>query len=185
MLSEKQKEDNTKRAKLYYQNHKEKLKEYGRRRRKELKEVINKKVREARANDPNKAEKQKRARQLPRQRWHQFKRAAIRRQKTFSITYEQFINLIGMPCYYCNNELGKKVETGSGLDRLDNSLGYEITNVVSCCTFCNKLKGSMFNNIEMKAIANIIILLKRKNDSLDITQQINNLNEIIKMPLAN
>lgn len=185
ILSEKQKEENTKRAKLYYQNHKEELKEYGRKRHKELKDVINKKVRERRANDPNKTEKQKRARQLPRQRWHQFKRAALLRQKTFNITYEQFANLIGAACYYCNNELGKKVETGSGLDRLDNNIGYEITNVVSCCTFCNKLKSNLFSDIEMKAIANIIVLLKRKNGGLDITQQIANLSEIIKMPLVN
>lgn len=181
ILSEEQKERNRERAKLYYQKNKEKLIEYGKKRRKRFKNIINKKQRDARANDPNKIEKYKRARQLPRQRWHQFKKSAINRDKNFSITYDQFIELIDKPCYYCNNELGEKSKTGSGLDRKDNNLGYEIDNVVTCCTFCNKLKSNIFNEKEMIAIANMIILIRNKNSGIDFSQQENKIMNIIKM----
>lgn len=170
ILSEKQAIAKEK-AKLYYQNHKEKLKEYARKRRKELKNTINRKRRESRANDPDKIEKQKRARQLPKQRWHQFRRAAVFRQKTFNVSYEQFLILIKMPCHYCNNELGKNSETGSGIDRLDNNIGYEPNNIVSCCTFCNKLKSNIFTEEEMKAVVNAIISVRKKNAAVDVQQQ--------------
>jgi hypothetical protein len=180
ILSEQQKEKNRQRAKLYYQNHKEELKSYGRKRRKKFKEIINKRQREARASDPNKIEKQRRARQLPRQRWHQAKRSAARRQKTFNIPYEDFIKLIEMPCHYCGNKLGKKSETGSGLDRLNNNMGYEVGNVVSCCAFCNWLKGSIFNETEMKLISGIVLIIKKDGISDDFIQQVDKVVRIIK-----
>ena len=163
ILSDQQKEENRKRAKLYYQNNKERLKEYAKKRHQEFKETINKKLREFRANDPNKKEKQRRAIELPRKRWTQAKRAASYRSKVFTITYEQFIKLIDNPCYYCNNKLGEKSKTGSGLDRVNNDLGYEIDNVVSCCVFCNKLKSNILNEIEMVAVVNLLISLRNKN----------------------
>ena len=180
ILSEQQKEKNRERARLYYQNHKEELKVYGRKRRKKFKEIINKRQREARANDPDKIEKQRRARQLPRQRWHQAKRLASRRRKTFNISYEDFVKLIDMPCYYCRNELGKKSETGSGLDRLDNSIGYEIGNVVSCCAFCNWLKGAVFNELEMKLISSIMLVIKKDGVSTNFIQQVSQIVNTIK-----
>lgn len=115
------------------------------------------------ANDPNKIIKQKQARQLPRQRWHQFKISSTRRQKTFNLTYEQFLELIERPCHYCNNELGDKSETGSGLDRLDSNIGYEIGNIVSCCVFYNKLKSNLLNEIEMKTMVSTIISIRKRN----------------------
>lgn len=33
-----------------------------------------------------------------------------------------------------------KNKTNRGLDRVDNSLGYILTNVVSCCAICNRMK---------------------------------------------
>jgi hypothetical protein len=59
-----------------------------------------------------------------------------------SITREQHSVLVSLPCHYC---LGPLNPTGSGLDRLDSSKGYEEGNVVPCCKGCNTQKG----NIEM------------------------------------
>lgn len=61
------------------------------------------------------------------------------KSKTF-ITHEQFCKLIGHgynPCFYC----GKS--NSSGIDRLNNHAGYTIENVVSCCSDCNYMKGTM------------------------------------------
>lgn len=43
-------------------------------------------------------------------------------------------------CFYCKDALPR---AGSGLDRVDSSRGYELDNVVPCCTRCNKAKNNM------------------------------------------
>lgn len=62
--------------------------------------------------------------------WH-----ATRRGLSFGITLEQFVVLLNSPCYYCGE---CKIERG--LDRVDNSVGYEFHNVASCCPQCNRAK---------------------------------------------
>ena len=39
-----------------------------------------------------------------------------------------------------------------GLDRVDNTKWYELSNIVLCCNKCNAIKGGFFNYQEMKAI---------------------------------
>lgn len=51
--------------------------------------------------------------------------------------------------------LGLKSSTGHlvralGVDRLNSDRGYEIDNIQMCCFGCNKAKGNVFNNDEMK-----------------------------------
>jgi hypothetical protein len=43
------------------------------------------------------------------------------------------------------------------LDRVDNSRGYEVDNLVKCCWFCNTIKGSLLTHVDMFAIAKGII----------------------------
>ena len=43
------------------------------------------------------------------------------------------------PCWYC----GSMPIPRNGIDRQDNSKGYEIGNCVPCCTKCNLLKSDM------------------------------------------
>lgn len=68
---------------------------------------------------------------------------ARRRGLDLDITYEQFLEIRNGSCSYCDGSLS---ESGTGLDRLDNSKGYLITNVVRCCTRCNLSKHNM--NVE-------------------------------------
>jgi hypothetical protein len=51
-------------------------------------------------------------------------------------------------------------KTGIGLDRLDDSKGYEVGNVVSCCTECNLARGCRFTPKEMKIIGAAIRRVK-------------------------
>lgn len=53
---------------------------------------------------------------------------------SWTIEKEKYIELISNPCYYCE---GKLAELGVGLDRVDSSKGYDLNNVVPCCTQCN------------------------------------------------
>ena len=81
--------------------------------------------------------------------YKRYRKNAATRGLSFKITFEQFVALTKQSCAYCGDE--PKQETfrlGShgayvynGLDRIDNVLGYSITNVVPCCKSCNFFKG--------------------------------------------
>jgi hypothetical protein len=65
------------------------------------------------------------------------KYGASKRGYIFTITYEEFRSLIlGRQCHYCTNP-------ATGLDRIDNSKGYEMANIIACCKVCNKMKSTL------------------------------------------
>ena len=72
----------------------------------------------------------------------------------FEISKRLFRKLIQQNCVYCGREPSSvrgSTEFNryngtflyNGLDRVDNSKGYTIDNVVSCCSKCNRAKGTM------------------------------------------
>jgi hypothetical protein len=73
---------------------------------------------------------------------------AYSRKLSFTLSDDNFMSLITGPCYFCGapplkaNPHGRDRETFryNGVDRLDNSRGYEWDNCVSCCTTCNRMK---------------------------------------------
>jgi len=82
-----------------------------------------------------------------------YKTAAANRELVWALTDEQFDALISGDCHYCDAEpvppRRRKVRTNlygeftyNGIDRLDNTLGYVVGNVVSCCIHCNKMKNN-------------------------------------------
>lgn len=90
-----------------------------------------------------------------------FKQIARRRNLEVTITLEQFKLLLNSPCYYWSSHT--KPEVGSGLDRIDNSLGYHITNVLPCCTKCNISRQDNFTVEEWKVAIEAVELLKLKS----------------------
>jgi len=56
----------------------------------------------------------------------------------FSLTIDEVKNLIYDKCYYC----GATTKNRHGIDRVDRSVGYVNTNVVTCCSLCNRLKSA-------------------------------------------
>jgi len=82
---------------------------------------------------------------------YNYKKHASTRGLAFKLTRDEFIELIHSPCFYCgevdsNNWINKR--TGeqypyNGIDRIDNSIGYEEGNVVPCCSMCNWSKRDM------------------------------------------
>lgn len=85
------------------------------------------------------------------------KRISKDRNKEFSLTLEEYTDLSNKPCYYCSNLLGDKPIAGTGLDRLDNNLGYIPGNCVSCCMKCNQLKMDVYTPEETKAAVEVIL----------------------------
>lgn len=81
-----------------------------------------------------------------------YKNAAKKRELTFELDKILFKNLTSSTCFYCGQapivEHRRKVfENGyyiyNGIDRIDNSIGYTVENVVPCCKNCNKAKHTM------------------------------------------
>lgn len=77
-----------------------------------------------------------------------YKSGAKARGFSWNLTEEQFRELTHLPCYYCGTEparIWQQPKTNgpyvcNGVDRMDNSKGYKIGNVVPCCEICNRAK---------------------------------------------
>ena len=64
------------------------------------------------------------------------KRHNERWEGTPVISFEEWDRLRFSSCTYCGRE-------ATGLDRMDNSLGYEPGNVTPCCKVCNGMKFTL------------------------------------------
>jgi len=88
-----------------------------------------------------------------------YRAQAKKRGLSFSLSKENVRLLTGQPCTYCGCEPNRTVFSSdsscreglkehtsylyNGIDRLDNSKGYELDNCVSCCKECNWAKNKM------------------------------------------
>jgi hypothetical protein len=107
-----------------------------------------------------------------------YRNSANKRNIPFELTKKEFDKITQGNCYYCGKEPMKRNfnrKTSSyfhymnGVDRINNDLGYSITNSVTCCDTCNRAKldhklsdfidwiKKVYNNID-----NISIKIKNK-----------------------
>ena len=101
----------------------------------------------------------------PKRRFQFLVSYAKRRELSCLLTEEQYTELINKPCDYCDNQLASSTDsTGVGLDRLDNSKGYELDNIVPCCVICNRTRNDHFTPEETK-IAIGAVIRHRNNKS--------------------
>jgi hypothetical protein len=103
-----------------------------------------------------------------------YKDNAKKRGLSFNITYEQFIFLTSQDCFYCGEPPRQSMVKRShnfncngiyyynGLDRVDNSIGYEYNNVVPCCKVCNRAK---FQMSKQDFISWVFKVYKKQNNS--------------------
>ena len=86
-----------------------------------------------------------------------YKSNARKRGVPFDLTYTQFETLVDSECYFCGdiggNTLRKKGYNDysyTGIDRIDNSVGYLPSNCISCCSWCNRAKnnGTLANFVD-------------------------------------
>ena len=85
----------------------------------------------------------------------QYKLTAERKNRDISLSEDDWSELFESDCYYCGSppsnvqtmyryrEDGGFEYAYNGVDRLDNTQGYHMFNVVPCCGVCNKMKLSM------------------------------------------
>ncbi len=89
----------------------------------------------------------------PKMRMSQARARAKNREVPWLMTLEEFEPFLSKPCTYCNGPLP---ETGSGLDRVDETIGYRKDNVVPSCALCNHLKHSNLTFNEMKVMGKAV-----------------------------
>lgn len=91
-------------------------------------------------------------------RYTALKRAAKDKDLGFDITREIHAALLADNiCHYCTGSLNP---TGHCLDRLDNTKGYLVKNVVVCCYSCNKIKGDSLTHEEMTVAMTAVLKLR-------------------------
>jgi hypothetical protein len=71
--------------------------------------------------------------------WRSTQRNAYSRGLLFTITEQEYENLIIRPCYYCGFYSSSRL---NGIDRIDNNKGYIVHNCITCCKMCNMIKHS-------------------------------------------
>jgi hypothetical protein len=70
--------------------------------------------------------------------YNEYMRSAKKRnEKPFELSFDEFAELVNGPCEYCDHKVHNEV---NGIDRVDNEIGYILSNCVSCCKTCNRMK---------------------------------------------
>ena len=133
--------------KLYYENNKEELLRKQKIYRDENRDEINARAKARRdgLSPEDNARRLKKQREYyknnpdyfkgPRVKFSSYKAGAKSRKHEFAITLEEFESFWQEPCFYCGGEINT-----IGLDRVDNTVGYKMNNIKSCCTQCNTAK---------------------------------------------
>ena len=67
--------------------------------------------------------------------YRRYKHSAARRNIPFQLNFNSFMEFWQQSCFYCGNPIAT-----TGIDRLNNNLGYVIGNCVPCCGTCNMMK---------------------------------------------
>ena len=103
-----------------------------------------------------------------------YQRSAKRRGFKFNLTKKEFKELTKNNCYYCeiipSQKVSKNKANGNyiynGIDRIDSTKDYEISNCCSCCKNCNFMKLNLSINdflIHIKKIYNYRIKNENSN----------------------
>jgi len=103
--------------------------------------------------------------------FNRYLKQAINRNYKFELTKEEFLLIITRPCHYCGHSNTGRTKTRSnngdftytGIDRLNNNIGYVLNNCVPCCVHCNRFKGDRIK-IEMLRNAIDIVNTMKEDD---------------------
>jgi len=71
--------------------------------------------------------------------------------RCFKLTFDEFIDMVALPCFYCGavnsnlkvNKSGSGDFAHNGIDRVNSNMGYFKKNCVPCCKHCNAAKSAM------------------------------------------
>lgn len=69
--------------------------------------------------------------------YRSYKNSARKRDLGFALTFGEFVTLLYAPCVYCGQS------PALGIDRADATIGYALSNCLSCCATDNIAKQSL------------------------------------------
>jgi len=88
--------------------------------------------------------------------YYRYKRGAKSRKIPFTISIDEFYSVVVKQCFYCGDLPEHEVKDGNkqfngnihytGIDRINNEVGYIAGNIVPCCSKCNYAKRDMSYN---------------------------------------
>jgi len=134
---------NKERIKGYRVKHKEKEKATGKIWRSKNKDKLMKNDEKWRQSPQGKNTKRKNGmdrRKNPIKLMELYQSNAKKRKREWDLTQEQFVELVQGKCHYCGF---KPEDRLNGVDRVDNTKGYTISNCVTCCKPHNLMKGTL------------------------------------------
>jgi hypothetical protein len=102
-------------------------------------------------NRPSRLKAYEKFRYSPKARFKYMTRDAAKRGLSCTLPLEQYVSLIANNCYYCECPMPRSM--GTGLDRIDNSKGYDMGNVLTCCGDCNLLRMHKLTVKETKLLS--------------------------------
>ena len=105
-----------------------------------------------------------------RQTYSNYKSLAKKKNREFTLSFEQFDALTKAECFYCGvHDAIVRIKrnssyAGNGVDRRDNSRGYTNENAVSCCRTCNHMKFNMTVEEFVSACRSVVNHFDTKSD---------------------
>lgn len=113
-------------------------------------------ARKRRANNPEKQAEFNRARNNDvNASFKTYIRSAEDKNHPFELSKDQFLEIVYKPCYYCG-VLGEETRDFNGIDRMDQTEGYNIDNCVSSCKMCNYMKLSLDVETFLKRVEHVV-----------------------------
>ena len=94
-------------------------------------------------------------------RFEMGKRTTKSKNRSWTITFDDWKRIIEQGCHYCSCSLMNI--RGWSLDRIDNTRGYDIDNILPCCGWCDRLRSDVLT-VEETKIAVRAILDYRKTE---------------------
>ena len=101
-------------------------------------------------------------------RWANICTGAKERGLVLELTIEQYEVLAVQPCFYCG-EVDPQFPY-FGLDRMDNSVGYTLANVVPCCEPCNTMKSCLDPTTFIDRVEDVMFAQDNKQESTTHTE---------------
>jgi hypothetical protein len=92
-------------------------------------------------------------------RFSKAKAVAKHKELSWTISFEEFTQLLNTPCHYCERSLLDL--KGTCLDRIDNAQGYEFNNVLPCCGDCNYTRRDTYTVEETKVMITALMNFRK------------------------
>ena len=101
--------------------------------------------------------------------YNRYKTRAENKSLPFVLTENEYNIIINSQCYLCGRKSCEKYK--NGIDRIDNNLGYVISNVKTCCGSCNHIKKDMSLDELFNKMTEIYMKCKHKVEPTTIINQ--------------